>query len=80
MRAKARVKGNIGDGALVYEGAQGTDNPQVSIWKVSLYGGVKMAGADGKEFTSSFGAMTGSQAIKDRAAERVKRGAFIITV
>jgi hypothetical protein len=79
MRAKAQVKGNIGDGALAYEGSQGTDNPQVSVWKVSLYGGVKMAGADGKEFTSSFGAITGPQAVKDRAEERVKRAAFIIT-
>jgi len=79
MRAKVRVTGNIGNGTLVYEAAQGTDNPQVSVWKLSLYGGAKMAGADGKEFTSSFGAMTGPQTVKDRAAERVKRGAFIIT-
>lgn len=80
MRAHDRVRGNIGNGALVYEGAQGTDNPQVSVWELSICGGAKMADADGTDFTSKFGVMTGPQTIKERAAERVKRGAFILTV
>ncbi len=79
MRAKCRVRANIGNGALVYEGTQGTDNPQVSVWELSILGGAKMAGADGTDFTSKFGVMTGPQAIKDRAHDRAKRGAFIIT-
>jgi hypothetical protein len=79
MKAKDRVRGDIGDGALVYEGAQGTDNPQVSVWDISIFGGVKMTGENDEESTSRFGVMTGPRAIKDRAAERVKRGAFILT-
>jgi hypothetical protein len=70
MNAKARVKGDIGEGALVYEGAQGTDNPQVSVWEISIFGGARMTAADGKKTSSKFGVMTGPQAIKDKAAAR----------
>ena len=79
MGARDRVRANIGNGALVYEGAQGTDNPQISVWEVSILGGAKMAGEDGTNFTSKFGVMTGPQALKDRADDRIKRGAFILT-
>jgi hypothetical protein len=78
MRANNRVKGDIGDGALVYEGAQGTDNPQVSVWELTVYGGLKMVGTDDKELTSKFGALTGPSTVKDRAEDRIKRGAFIL--
>jgi hypothetical protein len=67
MRARNRVRANIGNGALVYEGAQGTDNPQVSVWQLSIYGGAKMASAHGADFTSKFGVFTGPQRIKRRA-------------
>jgi hypothetical protein len=67
------VKGDIGAGALVYEGAQGTDNPQVSLWEISILGGVKMTAANDEDFTSKFGVTTGPQAISDRADEHVKR-------
>ena len=65
--AKQRIINNIGAGALVYEGAQGVDNDAVSFWKVSLYGGLKMASDDGIDFMSSFGVMTGPKAIAERA-------------
>lgn len=76
MRARDRVRDNVGNGALVYEGAQGTDNPQVSIWELSLCGGVTMAGAGGADLTSKFGVITGPQATKSLAVERARRGAF----
>ena len=79
MNAIHRVKEDIGDGALVYEGAQGTDNPEVSVWKISILGGVKMTAMNDEDSTSRFGVMTGPQAIKDRADEHAKRGAFILT-
>ena len=79
MKARNRVKVDIGDGALVYEGAQGTDNPQMSVWKISILGGVKMTAVNDEDSTSWFGVMTGPQAIKDRADEHAKRGAFILT-
>ena len=76
--AKQRIINNIGAGALVYEGAQGVDNDAVSFWKVSLYGGLKMASDDGIDFMSSFGVMTGPKAIAERADQRIARGEYTI--
>lgn len=76
--AKQRVAGNIGAGALVYEGAQGIDNDAVSFWQLSLYGGFTVSSGDGKEFSSKFGVMTGPKAIAQRAEQRVARGEYII--
>jgi hypothetical protein len=73
MNAKDRVRDDIGEGALVYEGMQGTDNPQVSVWELSIYGGVKLTSADGTDPMSRFGVLTGPLAIKDRADERGAR-------
>ena len=72
MRAKQRVRGDIGNGALIYEGAQGSDNPQISIWEMTLLGGVKMTSVDGADIISRFAVITGPQSIKDRA-ERLAR-------
>jgi hypothetical protein len=63
---------------LTYKGAQGVDNDMVSFWTVSLYGGLKMAGADGKDFMSKFGVMTGPKRIVERAEERIASGKYII--
>jgi hypothetical protein len=78
LNAKQRATGNIGDGALLYEGAQGVDNPAVSFWEVSLMGGVTMSGDAGEGATSRFGVMTGPKAIKARAEDRIRRRAYII--
>ena len=42
--ARARIKGDIGAGALVYEGAQGVDFPEMSIWEFQLFGGLRTSG------------------------------------
>jgi hypothetical protein len=70
LNAAQRVSNNIGDGALVYEAAQGIDNPLISIWQLSIYGGMTMTGADGKDFSSTFGVMTGPMRVKERAEAR----------
>jgi hypothetical protein len=74
LTARNRVRGDIGQGALVYEGAQGIDNPRVSVWEISLFGGARMSAADGGHPASRFGVMTGPQAIKDKAKELVELG------
>ncbi len=76
--AKQRVAGNIGDGALVYTGAQGVDTATISIWELSLLGGAVLAGSPKEGSTSRFGVMTGPKAISERANDRIRRGAFII--
>ena len=40
----SRVKGNIGDGALVYEGVQGVDFPEMSVWIFQMFGGICTSG------------------------------------
>ncbi|MCP3468184.1 hypothetical protein [Bradyrhizobium sp. CCGUVB23] len=42
--ARARVREDIGAGALVYEGVQGMDFPEMSIWVFQLFGGVRVSG------------------------------------
>lgn len=78
MNAKQRAAGNIGAGALQYDGAQGVDNDAVSFWQLSLYGGVTLAGVDESDVSSRFGVMTGPKAIADRAERRVAAGHYII--
>jgi hypothetical protein len=62
------VQGDIGKRALVYEGVQGRDNPQISVWELSLFGGIRIADPDGALVALKYGVITGPQAIKDRAA------------
>jgi hypothetical protein len=40
--ANQRVNIDLGNGTIHYEGAQGIDNPELSIWKFSVYGGLKL--------------------------------------
>jgi hypothetical protein len=44
LNAKQRVHSEIGNGAFSYKGAQGSDYPEFSIWKISVYGGLKLCG------------------------------------
>jgi len=40
--ASKRVRRDLGDGTIIYEGAQGVDSPYLSLWKFLVYGGVKV--------------------------------------
>jgi hypothetical protein len=44
LNSKQRVCCVLGNGAFSYEGAQGTDYPEFSIWKISVYGELKLCG------------------------------------
>jgi hypothetical protein len=68
MRGTNRVRGDIGNSALVYEGCQGGDNPHISVWELSMLGGVRIADVDGAPVASKYGVVTGPQTIKHRAA------------
>src|SRR5437773_10384251 len=37
---RARVSQSLGNGAFVYEGVQATDDPAITVWKFSVYGGL----------------------------------------
>jgi hypothetical protein len=42
--ANARVRENLGEGTFIYEGVQGTDIPEMSLWLFSIYGRMKLSG------------------------------------
>jgi len=44
LNAKQRVRSTLVNGAFSYEGAQSTDYPEFSIWRISIYGGLKCCG------------------------------------
>ncbi len=44
LKARARVSENLGNGTIVYRGAQGVDRPDVSVWHFKLYGGIALSG------------------------------------
>jgi hypothetical protein len=63
QNARARVKGDVGGGALVYEGAQGVDFPEMSIWIFHLFGGIRTSGDahEPEAATRMVGGLTASQ-------------------
>ncbi|MHA1164716.1 MAG: HNH endonuclease [Alphaproteobacteria bacterium] len=70
MRAKERVEESIGNGAFNYKGAQGMDNPQVSVWEFSIYGGLKLTGRGSDEESIKIGAVSGPNRIKASAKRK----------
>ncbi len=68
QRAAARVNANLGNGTFLYQGAQGTDNPRVTVWEFSIYGGLRAAGPRGViEQEMNIGAMTGPSRVLQQA-------------
>lgn len=43
MRARDRVVVDLGNGTVHYEGAHGVDCARVSVWRISMFGGVWLA-------------------------------------
>jgi hypothetical protein len=78
LNANQRALGNIGRGALQYHGAQGVDNPQVSFWVVSLYGGMKTEGDD-RTTSTKFGVMTGPLAARERIDRAAANGLLLLS-
>lgn len=44
MNSKQQVSANLGNGVFIYEGTQGIDYPEFSLWKISIYNGLKLSG------------------------------------
>jgi hypothetical protein len=60
LNTDARAKANLGQGTFRYEGAQAMDCPNISVWRIEAYGGVKfMDRVDSDETASRIGALTG---------------------
>jgi len=59
LRPGKHVLANIGNGAVIYEGVQGVDSPQISIWRFRFYGGMMLAGSSEASASSEIGVMSG---------------------
>jgi hypothetical protein len=61
-----RHTATVGGDTFTYHGAQGTDNPQVTVWELKVFGGLRAAGdPDGL-----VGVMTGPKRVWNRAELR----------
>lgn len=61
MNAANRVQNDLGNGTVNYSGVQAVDTPQLTLWRIRLYGGIAFSG-DPKapeEVTNEIGAITG---------------------
>ena len=76
LNASQRASGDIGQGALRYRGAQAVDDPQISFWEVSLYGGLKTE-SDDRLTSTKFGVMTGPLAVRERADRAAANGLLL---
>ena len=61
MNARDRVQVDLAGGAVSYRGVQAVDNPQLTLWRVKLYGGILFSGdvATPEEISREIGAITG---------------------
>jgi hypothetical protein len=69
-----RVTSNIADGAFVYEGVQGVDNPAVTIWRLQVYGGMSFGGDQSQPGNAAtvIGGMTGPRRVLTYAQLRAR--------
>lgn len=63
LDGNARVHGNLGNGTFCYKGLQGIDDPKISVWVFSVFGGVVLCGDPEapNELSSKFGVLTNSK-------------------
>lgn len=68
LNSPARVNVNLGNGTFAYEGAQGTDIPEMSVWLFTPYGGMQLSGDPDRpeEVTTTIGAVTATKAGLER--------------
>lgn len=60
-------------GIFAYRGVQGIDTPEISVWELSLLGGMTVSGGDNEPMQMNrFGVMTGPKRI-DESARRAAR-------
>ena len=58
LHAKTRELINLGEGTVIYEGVQGVDCPEITLWRFHMYGGMLLGDSGGLSSTE-IGAMSG---------------------
>ncbi|MEJ0038740.1 MAG: HNH endonuclease [Gammaproteobacteria bacterium] len=51
--AHQTLRGNLGEGTILYEGAQGREYPELSFWGFIIYGGLRLHGESAAASTST---------------------------
>ena len=76
LNARARVSANLGNGTFVYQGAQGVDCAQVTVWHIWVYGGVRVSDYTGgaAAISSRISVVTGPQSAKRHARLALRFG------
>ena len=81
---KTHVSGDLGEGTFIYEGEQGVEYPELTLWRFEIYGGVDFGGGSTVHGRSSLAiAVTGrsemvanlrySSFIKDTSSPKIGR-------
>jgi hypothetical protein len=73
FKARNRVEQTIGRDIFKYEGLQGIDAPELTIWRLAVYGGLVVGDASGKQFASDFIVTTGPKTMFQRIDEENAR-------
>lgn len=59
LNSNNRVLVNLGNGTVIYEGMQGVDTPQISVWRFRMYGGMLLT-EDGGVGSTEIGVLSGA--------------------
>ena len=72
MNARNRVQRDLANGAVSYRGVQAVDTPQLTLWRVTFYGGMLFSGdpAAPEETTREIAAITGPRRLVAMLCQR----------
>jgi len=61
------IQCDLGNGTVCYEGKQGINQPEITVWRILMYGGLKFADPENRgESSSVIAAMTGPARLRDQ--------------
>jgi hypothetical protein len=74
MNAAKRVQDGLGNGTVIYSGVQAVDTPQLTLWRLRLYGGLSLSGDPRApaEVVNEIGAVTGPRKLIAMLSGRVQ--------
>jgi hypothetical protein len=59
LSARNRVRNEIGKGTVRYEGVQGVDFEGITVWRIWMYGGMRLGNPEFPESAGAVGIITG---------------------
>ncbi len=77
MNARGRVQRDLGNGAVSYRGVQAVDTPQLTLWRVTFYGGMLFSGdpVAPQETAGEIAAVTGPRRLVTMLCQRASDAA-----